>query len=47
MVAVLARRFDNLDIAEEAAAEAFANAVELAGNIAETAYLTRRRDHLE
>ena len=39
VVASLTRRFGDLDIAEEAAAEAFATAVE-------TAYLTRRRDQL-
>ena len=42
VVAALTRRFGDLDIAEEAAAEAVATAV----NTAETAYLTRRRDQL-
>ncbi len=58
VVASLTRRFGDLDIAEEAAAEAFATAVErwpadaydkaieLAGNTAQTANLTRRRDQL-
>jgi RNA polymerase sigma-70 factor (ECF subfamily) len=45
--------FGDLDVAEDAAAEAFATAVErwpaieLAANTAETAYLTRRRDQLQ
>ncbi len=39
LVATPARRFDDLDIAEEMAAEAFTTAVQ-------TAYLIRRRDQL-
>jgi RNA polymerase sigma-70 factor, ECF subfamily len=47
VVASLTKRFGDLEIAEEAAAEAFAAAVEWwPGNTAEIAYLTRRRDQL-
>jgi RNA polymerase sigma-70 factor, ECF subfamily len=50
VVASLTRRFGDLDIAEEATAEAFATAgawlTTTAKHTAETAYLTPRRDEL-